>query len=231
MLFYLVEAYTSHSRRVKKSQRSISLEQDYHLSQKSFTRLKGRFNWLVHHSSGALISQLHLCYVFWDYLDESLDVLSCLSPWKKSRIPRIQIIPFLTVFPLRLCGLWGNPSTFSTIALPISLLYYSLYHWLNSKESFCSVGDTGDTGLIPGSGRSPGGGNGNPLKYSCLENNMNRGAWQAAVHGVPKSWTWLRVHAYAFTDNIRNTPKCENCFVYWLGKSLLLLMFLLDYNN
>ena len=45
----------------------------------------------------------------------------------------------------------------------------------------------GDTGSIPGSGRSPGGGNGNPLQYSCLKNSMNREAWQAIVHGISKS--------------------------------------------
>ena len=43
---------------------------------------------------------------------------------------------------------------------------------------------TRDVGLIPGSGRSPGGGNGNPLQYSCLENPRDRGAWQSTVHGV-----------------------------------------------
>ena len=51
--------------------------------------------------------------------------------------------------------------------------------------------DTRDTNLIPGSERSTGRGNGNPLQYSCLENSMDRGAWQAAVHGAAKSWTWL----------------------------------------
>ena len=57
------------------------------------------------------------------------------------------------------------------------------------KESACSVGDAGEMGLIPGSGRSSRGGHGNPLQYSCLENPMNRGAWQATVDGVAKSWT------------------------------------------
>ena len=47
--------------------------------------------------------------------------------------------------------------------------------------------DTGDVGSIPGSGRSPGGGNGNPFQYSCLENPMDRGDWQGIVHGVTKS--------------------------------------------
>ena len=58
-----------------------------------------------------------------------------------------------------------------------------------SKESAC---DTGDWGSIPESGRSPGGGNGNPLQYSCLENPMDRGAWWATVYRIAKSWTRLK---------------------------------------
>ena len=54
-----------------------------------------------------------------------------------------------------------------------------------------NVEAAGDTGSIPQSGRSPGGGNGNPFQYSCLENFMDRGAWQATVHGVSKSRTRL----------------------------------------
>ena len=53
--------------------------------------------------------------------------------------------------------------------------------------------NAGDTGSIPGLGRPPGGGNGNPLQYSCLENPMDRGAWWATVHGVSKSWTRLKL--------------------------------------
>ena len=52
-------------------------------------------------------------------------------------------------------------------------------------------GEVRDAGSIPGSGRSPKGGHGNPLQYSCLENPMDRGAWQATVYGVAKSWTQL----------------------------------------
>ena len=59
------------------------------------------------------------------------------------------------------------------------------------KESACNAGNTGDVRSIPGSGRSPGEGNGNSLQYSCLKNIMDRGAWQG-VHGVAKSLTWLR---------------------------------------
>ena len=61
----------------------------------------------------------------------------------------------------------------------------------DSKESACSAGDTGDMGLIPGLGRSPGGGHGNPLQRSCPENPMDRGAWRAMVHGIAKSQTQL----------------------------------------
>ena len=50
-----------------------------------------------------------------------------------------------------------------------------------------SAGDIRDMGLIPGLGRSPGGGHGNPLQYSCLENSMDRGAWQTKVHEVAES--------------------------------------------
>ena len=66
--------------------------------------------------------------------------------------------------------------------------------WLSSKKSACSAGDRGnsDVGLIPGSARSLGGGHGNPLQYFYLENPMDRGAWQATVHRVAKSWTQLK---------------------------------------
>ena len=57
------------------------------------------------------------------------------------------------------------------------------------KNSPASAGDVRDTGSIPGSGRFPGGGHGNPLQYSCLENPMDRGAWWAMVHGVAQSQT------------------------------------------
>jgi len=67
--------------------------------------------------------------------------------------------------------------------------HFKVAHYLGfpggsvGKESTCS---TGDMGLIPGSGRSPGKGNGNPLQYSCLGNHMDRGAWWATVHWVTR---------------------------------------------
>ena len=64
------------------------------------------------------------------------------------------------------------------------------------KNPPANAGDARDPGLIPGSERSPGGGNGTPLQYSCLENPMDRGAWQATVQGVTKSWARLGPHMH-----------------------------------
>ena len=60
------------------------------------------------------------------------------------------------------------------------------------KNPSANTGDTGDVGSIPGSGRSPGGGSGNPLQYSCLEDPMDRGTWRATVYRVTKSLTQLK---------------------------------------
>ena len=60
------------------------------------------------------------------------------------------------------------------------------------KNPSASARDVRDVGSSPGSGRFPGGGHGNPLQYSCLENPMDRGAWQAIVHRVTKSQTQLK---------------------------------------
>ena len=61
------------------------------------------------------------------------------------------------------------------------------------KNLPANAGDIRDAGLITGSGRSPGGGHGNPLQYSCLENPMDRGAWWAAVRMVPQNQTQLKL--------------------------------------
>ena len=64
------------------------------------------------------------------------------------------------------------------------------------KNLLANAGAAGVVGWIPGSGRSCGGENGNPLQYSCGDNSMDRGAWQAAVHGVTKTQTGLSTHAW-----------------------------------
>ena len=69
----------------------------------------------------------------------------------------------------------------------------------SAVKNLCA--SAGDTGVIPGMERSPGVGNGNPLQYSCQENSKDRGAWQAAIHGVTKSWTQLSIHTHAPLTN------------------------------
>ena len=79
-------------------------------------------------------------------------------------------------------------SYYKMILLFITLKISGFSGGSDGKESACNALDPGS---ITGLGRSPGEGNGNSLQYSCVENPMDRGAWQAAVHGVAKSWTLL----------------------------------------
>ena len=74
------------------------------------------------------------------------------------------------------------------------MVYYvlELPQWLSGKESACDVGDSVDSGSVPGLGRSPGEGNSYPPQYFCLENLMDRGAWWATVHRVANNWTRLK---------------------------------------
>ena len=98
--------------------------------------------------------------------------------------------------------------------------------WLRGKASTCN---TGDQRLIPGSGRSPGEGNSNPLQYSCLKNPMDGGAWEATVHRVAKSRTWLSDFTVTFWQCNVSCSCCifpvpvlepvislgNLCFFYW----------------
>ena len=97
-------------------------------------------------------------------------------------------------------------------------VYVALPWWPRGQESTCNAGDAGDSGSIPGSGRSPEGGHGNPLQYSCLENAMDRGVWWATVHGVAKSRTHLKqlslqAHVYVwlihFAGQHKLTQHCK----------------------
>ena len=83
------------------------------------------------------------------------------------------------------------------------------------KDPTANAGDAEDMGSIPGSGRSPGGGHGNPLQYSCLENPHEQigGAWRAIVHWVTKSWACLKQHYYWVLlshEKEQNVANCNN---------------------
>ena len=91
------------------------------------------------------------------------------------------------------------------------------------KESACNVGDTGDVSSTPGSGRSPGGGNGNPLKYSCLKNPMNRGASQAMVQrdGCKEMDTTKHTHTHTHTHGDSGGQRSWSCYSQWGCKELV----------
>ena len=129
--------------------------------------------WLISHSA-PLITQC---------VPVSLVVAQWLGSWKYQR--------------WWLVGYW--------ILHHLKLFSHSLSLWLASlvelvvKNLPANAGDVRDVGLIPGSGRSPGGSSGNPLQYSFLENPMDRRASWVTVHWVTKSWTWLKwlsTHAF-----------------------------------
>ena len=87
-----------------------------------------------------------------------------------------------------------------------------LFFACGGKESACNPGEAGDIGSIPGWGRSPGGGLGNPLQYSCLENPVDRAAWWAAAHGVTKSQTRLKqlnTSTYLVTRQLINSSNAS----------------------
>ena len=105
-------------------------------------------------------------------------------------------------------------------------LRFSLHFYIpgssDGKESACNAGDLGS---IPGSGRWPGEGNGNSLQYSCLEKSMDRVTWWATVHGVTKSWTWLRwlstpasrVEGFPGGSMVKNLPAMQEMWVWSLS--------------
>ena len=92
-----------------------------------------------------------------------------------------------------------------------------------------SAYNAGDLGLIPGLGRSPGEGNSSPLQYCCLENPMDRGAWQAAVHGVAKGWTRLSNFTFTLflkTSKDRNSLSPQKVYSFQEQLEVLFLLVL-----
>ena len=126
------------------------------------------------------------------------------SPGVRSHIsakaPGAALLKYEYLYNGSLCSPAGYPgSSLDHVAAFLNKKDLSLVKGLPDssvgKESACHSGDTEDAGSIPGSGRSPGVGNDNPLQYFCLGNPMDRGTWQATVHRVAKSWARLSAQA------------------------------------
>ena len=109
--------------------------------------------------------------------------LACCSPWDCEESDTTERLNWTEDKHIH----FFSPS-FSNLPCKAENIGFSSHNVQGGKASACNVGGQGS---IPGLGRSPGEGNGNPLQYSCLENPTDEGAWKATVHGVAKSLTWL----------------------------------------
>ena len=104
--------------------------------------------------------------------------------------PQLHLLTFWS--EISLSYLW-KLKDYATLIFPAYVQSHSTSQAaLVAKNPTANAGDTRDSGLIPGSERSPAGGLNNPLQYSRVENPMDREAWRATVHRVTKSWTWLK---------------------------------------
>ena len=101
-------------------------------------------------------------------------------------MPRAGCIQFLFDYILTV-GLWGHLLSFKKWVLSENRNKVGFPRWLSGKDSTSQSEHAGSVGWIPGLGRTLGEGNGYPLQYSCLEDSMDQGAWQATVYGVTKS--------------------------------------------
>ena len=116
----------------------------------------------------------------------------------------------------------------------ISLFFYGwvifqwgIFHWVSQvvlliKNLPANARDLRDTGSIPGSGRSSRERNGNPVQYSCLENPMDRGSWQAIVHRVEKSGTWLKWLSTHIQLITQSSLSCRKTLDLWGGKKRII---------
>ena len=100
--------------------------------------------------------------------------------------------------PTRLLHPWEFPGKSTGVGCHKHHYYYITWGFPGDAVVNNLPTNAGDVGSIPGSGKSLGAGNYNLLQYSCLENPMDRGAWQAVVHRVAKSWTWLKMHKLSY---------------------------------
>ena len=123
----------------------------------------------------------------------------------------------------------------SVAGIPLLALLFSFWEasWspqlaLKVKNPPANAGDKRDSGSVPGSGRFPREGSGNPLQYSCLDNPMDRGAWRATVHRVAKSRTHLKLRStHALMHSISFAGSSVPCPWYWYALVSLLDLVLL----
>ena len=118
-----------------------------------------------------------------------LSLCSSIRKWPTAFFSLLPLL-FLRLIPVTITAVLPLPAvipstTIPSTAIAIATYYYCVWlsRWLSGKESACHAGDAG---AVPGLGRSPGEGNGNPLHYSCLGNPMDRGGWWATVHVVSR---------------------------------------------
>ena len=145
---------------------------------------------------------LLILFIFSSKLEQVLPSLPLLlSPWSPHPpLPPVvwwnPVFAILALFFLFACYFLEHPDSivirrylfFGFHSFPFPMCFMGFPGGSDGKESACNVGDLA---LIPGSGRSPGEGTGDPLQYSSLENSIDKGAWWATVHGVTKKWTQM----------------------------------------
>ena len=136
-------------------------------------------------------------------------------PWRRQWQPTPVLLPGESHGGRSLVGYspWGRRvghDWATSLSLSVLFEYHSVYGGLDGKASAYNAGDPGS---IPGLGRSPGEGNGNPLQYSCLKNPMDGGAWLATVHGVEKSRTRLSDFIFTFTFTVHAAMWTFSCIV------------------
>ena len=107
---------------------------------------------------------------------------------------------YLFYFPQTEKHFWSGCNT-PLLPSPLVSVELSTFFvgWLSTKETACQCSRFRKWGFDPWAVRPPGGENSNPFQYSCLDNSMDGGAWQATVHRITKSWTWLRDWAHTHT--------------------------------
>ena len=140
-----------------------------------------------------------------------------MSVW--SSWPSVVQVFYFLIDPLSRCSIQHWRWDIEVAMCCYRAVYFSLRGFPGGSEGKASTCNVGDPGSIPGLGRSPGEGNGNPPQYSCLENPMDspRGAWQATVHRVTKSRTRLSDYTFTFYFSLQS---CE-CWLHLSGSSVI----------